>query len=127
VLRLFAVLAVLCIAGSTLGFARGDFAHGAGFASGGMGERHFGDKAGRRHYGLYRGWGAPYGSYGGDGYYGDDGYYDPPTVAPGEQPTYPTTALPTPESRTGLNCRTQTYKVPSERGGEASVTVVGNC
>ena len=120
-LRLFAVLAVLCIAGSTLGFARGDFAHGAGFASGGMGQRYFGGKAGRRDHGLYRGWGAPY------GFYGDDGYYEPPAVAPGEQPTYPTTALPTPESRTRSNCRTQTYNVPSGRGGEASVTVVRNC
>jgi hypothetical protein len=120
-LRLFAVLAVVCIAGSTPGFARGDFAHGAGFASGGMGERHFGGKAEHQH-GLYRGWGAPY------GYYGDDGYYDPSnTVAPDEQPTYPTTALPPHESRSRSSCNTQTYKVPSERGGEASVTVVQNC
>jgi hypothetical protein len=85
-----------------------------------MGERHFGGKAERQH-GLYRGWGAPY------GYYGDDGYYDPSTVAPDEQPTAPTTALPPDESGPRPNCATQTYKVPSQGGGEASVTVMRNC
>jgi hypothetical protein len=52
-----------------------------------------------------------------------DGYYDPSTVTPDEQPTYPTTAYPyvkPPRS----SCSTQTYKVPSENGGEASINVV---
>jgi len=94
---------------------------------GGIGERqfgdamtrgHFGGRGQRQHYGPYRGWAAPY------GYYGDSGYYDP-TVAPDEQPTYPTTALPPREGRPrSTGCSTQTYKVPSERGGEASVNVV---
>jgi hypothetical protein len=91
---------------------------------GGMGEGHFGGKMSGGHfggraehqpYGHYRGWGEPY------GYYGDSGYYDPSTVAPDEQP--PTTAYPyvkPPRS----SCSTQTYKVPSEDGGEASVNVV---
>ena len=46
-------------------------------------DSHFG--RGRR---LAPGWGAPY------GYYGDSGYYDPSTVAPDEQPTYPTADYP---------------------------------
>ena len=53
----------------------------------------------------------------------DSGYYDPSTVAPDEQPAYPTTAYPyvkPPRS----SCSTHTYKVPSEAGGEASVNVV---
>ena len=59
------------------------------------------------------------------GYYDDwySGYYDPSTVTPDEQPTYPTTAYPyvkPPRS----SCSTQTYKVPSENGGEASINVV---
>jgi hypothetical protein len=84
---------------------------------GGIGGDHFGGRAEHQPYGHYRGWGEPY------GYYGDSGYYDPPTVAPDEQPTYPTTVYPyvkPPRS----SCSTQTYKVPSEDGGEASVNVV---
>jgi hypothetical protein len=84
---------------------------------GGIGEGHFGGRAEHQRYGHYRGWGAPY------GYYGDSGYDDPSTVAPDEQPAYPTAAYPyvkPPRS----SCSTQTYKVPSEAGGEASVNVV---
>jgi hypothetical protein len=113
-----------CIATDALARGGGSGSRG-GF--GGMGERqfgdamrggHFGGRAQRQHYGLSRGWAAPY------GYYGDSGYYDP-TVAPDEQPTYPTTALPPREGRPrSTGCSTQTYKVPSERGGEASVNVV---
>src|SRR5215467_661957 len=88
---------------------------------GGIGVGHLGGRAEHRRY---RGWG-PY------GYYGDNGYYDPSIVAPDEQPTvaldeqpaYPTAAYPyvkPPRSR----CSTQTYKVPSEAGGKASVNVV---
>jgi hypothetical protein len=93
---------------------------------GGIGEGHFfGGRAEHRGNGHYQGWGEP------DAYYGDSGYYEPstippdeqPTAAPDEQPPYPTTAYPSvkpPRSR----CSTQTYKVPSEAGGEASVNVV---
>ena len=42
------------------------------------------------------------------------GHHDPSTVAPDEQPVKP----PSPS-----RC-TQTYKVPSERGGEASINIV---
>ena len=96
-------------------------AFGRGFAG-----QHFAETRGHfghdMHFGRGRrfaspGWGAPY------GYYGDSGYYDPSTAAPDEQPAYPTTAYPyvkTPRS----SCSTQTYKVPSEAGGEASVNVV---
>ena len=44
----------------------------------------------------------------------DRGDYDPSTVRPNEQPVKP------PRS----NCSTQTYKVPSESGGEASIKMV---
>jgi hypothetical protein len=44
----------------------------------------------------------------------DRGDYDPSTVRPNEQPVKP------PRS----NCSTQTYKAPSEGGGEASINVV---
>src|SRR5262245_51429795 len=44
----------------------------------------------------------------------DRGDYDPSTVRPNEQPVKP----PRP------SCSTQTYKVPSEGGGEASINVV---
>jgi hypothetical protein len=84
---------------------------------GGIDGGHFGGRAEHQRYGHYRGWGAQY------GYYGDSGYYDPSTVAPDEQPAYPTTAYPyvkPPRS----SCSTQTYKVPSEAGGQASVNVV---
>jgi hypothetical protein len=42
------------------------------------------------------------------------GDYDPATVGPGERPVQP----PRP------SCSTQTFKVPSEAGGETSVSVV---
>jgi hypothetical protein len=44
----------------------------------------------------------------------DSGDYDPSTVRPNEQPVKP------PRS----SCSTQTYKVPSEGGGEASINMV---
>src|SRR6516165_7141643 len=44
----------------------------------------------------------------------DRGDYEPPTVRPNEQPVKP------PRS----SCSTQTYKVPSEGGGEASINMV---
>jgi hypothetical protein len=137
--RLFAaVLAVACVVGSTPGFARGGGGGGhfdggiggghfggamSGGHLGGIGGDHFGGRADDQRFGHYRGWGAPYGYYGDNGYYGDSGYYDPSTVAPDEQPTYPTAAYPyvkPPRS----SCSTQTYKVRSETGGEASVNVV---
>ena len=129
---------VATIAVGSAGIATDAFARGGGGGShvgggghfgGGMGEGHFGGamsgghfggRAEHQRYGHYRDWGAPYGYY---GYDGDSGYDDPSTVAPDEQPTYPTTAYPyvTPP-RSG--CSTQVYKVPSEHGGEASVNVV---
>jgi hypothetical protein len=84
---------------------------------GGIGGGHFGGRAEHQRYGHYRGWGAPY------GYYDDSGYYDPSTVAPDEQPAYPTTAYPYAKPPRS-SCSTQTYKVPSEDGGEASINVV---
>jgi hypothetical protein len=97
--------------------------------------RHFGGAESARHFGG-RGalWGAPY------GYYGGTGYYDS-TLAPDEGPTYPTNAAPaqptylttpypiatTPpivKPPTRSSCSTQTYKVRSDGGGEASVNVV---
>ena len=128
----FAAIAVGSAGISTDALARGGGggSHFGGGMGGGhferMGEAHFGGAMSGGHfegrdehhrYGHYRGLGAPY------GYYGDSGYYDPSTVAPDEQPAYPTTAYPyvkPPRSR----CSTQTYKVPSEAGGEASVNVV---
>jgi hypothetical protein len=106
---------------------------GGGFSGGthlggGFGQSHFGGpgRAFGRGFAGQRGgvsrpaWGGPYGYY---GYYGDNGYYDPSTAAPDEQPAYPITTYPyakPPHS----GCSTQTYKVPSEAGGEASVNVV---
>jgi hypothetical protein len=73
------------------------------------------------HFGRGRsfapGWGGPY------GYYDNSGYYDPSTAAPDEQPAYPTTIYPYVEPPRS-SCSTQTYKVQSETGGEASVNVV---
>src|SRR5262249_7493624 len=63
----------------------------------------------------------PFGYY--DDWYSGYGYYDPSTVTPEEQPTYPTAAYPyvkPPRS----SCSAQTYKVPSENGGETSVNLV---
>jgi hypothetical protein len=122
-----AILAAALMVGS-VGMATDALARGGGGGSrgglggghfGGMGERHFGGGPVRQHYGHYRGWRTPYGYYG-----GDSGYYDPSTVAPDEQSTYPTPALSPREGRPHSSCSTQTYKVPSERGGEASIDVV---
>jgi hypothetical protein len=67
-----------------------------------------------------RGLVVPFGYY--DDWYSGYGYYDPSTVTPDEQPTYPTTAYTYVKPRS--SCSTQTYKVPSEDGGEASINVV---
>ena len=108
------------------GFGGGHFgdAMGGGRIGGGLGGGHIGGGrfAGRfdhRRHGRARGLAAPFGYY--DDWY--SGNYDPSTVTPDEQPTYPTTAYPyvkPPRS----SCSTQTYKVPSEAGGEASINVV---
>jgi hypothetical protein len=142
--RIAIMVAAIAVVGgiATDAFARGGGGGGGGHLGGGMGGGHFrtmgegqfggamsrghlgviggghfGGRAEHQRYGHYRGWGAPY------GYYGDSGYYDPSTVAPDEQPAYPTTAYPyvTPPRS---SCSTQTYKVPSEAGGQASVNVV---
>ena len=95
---------------------------GGGRIGGGLRAGHFG---GGRFAGRFepshrvRGLVVPFGYY--DDWY--SGYYDQSTITPDEQPTYPTTAPPyvkPPRS----SCSTQTYKVPSEDGGEASVNVV---
>ena len=133
-LQRIAILAAAIVVGSA-GLATDALARGGGGGSrGGLGGGHFGAMghfggammgghfgggAERQHYGHYRGGGAPYGYYG-----GDSGYYDSSTVAPDEQSTYPTPALPPREGRPHSSCSTQTYKVPSERGGEASIDVV---
>jgi hypothetical protein len=127
-LHRIAIIVAATLALGSAGIATDALARGGGGGGhlGGIGEGHFfGGRAEHRRYGHYQAWGEP------DGYYGDSGYYDPstvatdkqPTVAPDEQPAYPTTAYPyvkPPRSR----CSTQTYKVPSEAGGEASVNVV---
>jgi len=97
---------------------------GGGQFGGAMGGGRFGGGrfAGRfehGHHGRVRGLVVPFGYY--DDWY--SGYYDPSTVTPDEQPTFPITASPyvkPPRS----SCSTQTYKVPSEDGGEASINVV---
>jgi hypothetical protein len=107
------------------GFGRGHFgrpgvAFGRGFAG-----QHFAATRGHfghdMHFGRGRsfapGWGGPY------GYYDNSGYYVPSTAAPDEQPAYPTTIYPYVEPPRS-SCSTQTYKVQSETGGEASVNVV---
>jgi len=101
-----------------------DRAFGGGHFGGAMGGGRFGGGrfAGRfehGHHGRVRGLVLPFGYY--DDWY--SGYYDPSTVTPDEQPTFPITASPyvkPPRS----SCSTQTYKVPSEDGGEASINVV---
>ena len=108
---------------------------GGGRVGGGLAGGHFGGGrfAGRFEHGhRARGLAVPF-----FGYYDDwyGGYYDPSTVTPDEQPTYPTAAYPyvQPTYPTAAypyvkpprsSCSTQTYKVPSEDGGEASVNVV---
>ena len=78
------------------GFGRGHFGGPGGAFGRGFAGQHFAGARGRfgrdSHFDRGRrfapGWGAPY------GYYGDSGYYDPSTVAPDEQPTYPTADYP---------------------------------
>ena len=97
--------------GGHFGGAMGGGRIGAGFDGG-----HF---AGRFEHGRRgRGLAVPFGYY--DDWY--CGYDDPSTATPDEQPTYPTTAYHYVKPRS--ICRTQTYKVPSEGGGEASINVV---
>ena len=104
--------------GGHFGGAMGGGRVGGGFAGGHFGGGRF---AGRFEHGhRARGLAVPF-----FGYYDDwyGGYYDPSTVTPDEQPTYPTAAYPyvkPPRS----SCSTQTYKVPSGDGGDASVNVV---
>jgi len=101
-----------------------DRAFGGGHFGGAMGGGRFGGGrfAGRfehGHRGRVRGLVVPFGYY--DDWY--SGYYDPSTVTPAEQPTFPITASPyvkPPRS----SCSTQTYKVPSKDGGQASINVV---
>jgi hypothetical protein len=136
--RIGIIVAAIAVGGAAIAtdaLARGGGGGHFGGAMGGghigrTGGEHFGGK--RQHFGEHRGWAAPY------GYYGDSGYYDPSTDAPDEQPTYPTTAYPYVSTEQPTypttaypyvkpprsNCGTQTYKVPSKDGGEASVKVV---
>jgi hypothetical protein len=82
--------------GAHMGGGIGHFGGSGGAFGRGFAGQHFAAARGHfgrdRHFGRSRrfapGWGAPYGYYG--DYYGDSGYYDPSTVAPDEQPTYPT-------------------------------------
>ena len=94
-----------------------------GRIGGGLRGGHFGGDrfAGRfEHSHRVRGPVVPFGYY--DDWYSGYGNYDPSTVTPDEQPTYPTAAYPYVKPRS--SCSTQTYKVPSEAGGEASINVV---
>jgi hypothetical protein len=99
-------------------------AMGGGRIGGGLRAGHFG---GGRFAGRFepshrvRGLVVPFGYY--DDWYSGYGYYDPSTVTPEEHPTYPTAAYPYVKPPR-LSCSTQTYKVPSENGGEASINVV---
>ena len=102
-----AILAAALVVGS-VGMATDALARGGGGGSrGGLGGGHFGGM-GEAHFGSgpvrQRGWRMPYGYYG-----GDSGYYDPSTVAPDEQSTYPTPALPPREGRPHSSYSTQTY------------------
>src|ERR1700720_2517334 len=82
--------------GAHMGGGVGHFGGSGGAFGRGFAGQHFATARGHfgrdRHFGRGRrfapGWGVPYGYYG--DYYGDSGYYDPSTVAPGEQPAYPT-------------------------------------
>ena len=123
------------------GFGQGHFGRSGGAFGRGFAGQHFAETRGHFAHNMYfgrgqrfaPGWGALY------GYYGDGGYYDPSTVAADEQPTYPTVAYPfvAPDEQPTYpttpypygkpprsSCSTQTYKVPSESGGEASINVV---
>jgi hypothetical protein len=71
------------VGGAGAALARGAAGHHFAEARG-----HFGREGHLRGRRFAPGWGAPY------GYYGDSGYYDSSTVAPDEQPTYPTADYP---------------------------------
>ena len=124
-----AVLGSAAIATDAAARGGGRAGHGGGVMSGGhfggamgggrIGGGRFAGRFDHGHHGRARGLAVPFGYY--DDWYG--GYYDPSTTTPDEPPTYPTAAYPyvrPPHS----GCSTQTYKVPSESGGEASVKVV---
>src|SRR5262249_50976140 len=100
------------------GFGGGHF--GGAMGGGRFGGGRFAGRFEHGHHGRVRGLVVPFGDY--DGWYSGYGYYDSSTVTPDEQPTYPTTAYPYVKPRS--SCSTQTYKVPSEAGGEASINVV---
>jgi hypothetical protein len=148
-LHRFAIVVVAAALGSAA-IATDAVARGGGGAGhgGGVGGGHFGGErlAGKFEHGPHgraRGAAVPFGYYD-DGY---SGYYDPSTVTPDEQPSGPTTpyaqvqpsgptapyALVQPSGPTTpyaqakpprSSCSTQTYKVPSEAGGEASINIV---
>jgi hypothetical protein len=115
------------------GFGGGGFRGGGfgGFRGGGFGRfggvrggfGRFGGGRFGRGFGFYGGYGAPwYGDYG----YGDYGvpWYGDYGASPDEQSqpvASPTAGLPPRR----LGCSAQTYKVPSEAGGETSVKVWG--
>jgi hypothetical protein len=91
---------------------------GGGRIVGGLGGGHFARRFEHGHQGRARGLAVPF------GYYDDwSNGYDPSTVTPDEQPSDPTAAYPY-VKRPRSNCSTQTYKVPSENGGEASINVM---
>jgi len=105
--------------GGHFGGAMGGGRIGGGLRAGQFGGGRFARRFEPSH--RVRGLVVPFGYY--DDWYSGYGYYDPSTVTPEERPTYPTAAYPyvkPPRS----SCSTQTYKVPSENGGEASVNVV---
>ena len=110
--RMAIIVAVMVVVGGT-GIATDAFAAHGGGGGGAFAGGHFGEMGGRHFGGAVRATGSGY---------DDGGYYDPSTVAPDEEPTYPANAYPNPPRR--LGCSTQTYKVPSESGGQASVKVV---
>ena len=114
---------------------------GGGFSGGHFGGGNFAGRFKHGHHGRARGLTVPFGY--DDSYSGD---YDP-SVTPEEQPAYPTAAYPDvrraypttayPDVRPAhpttaypdvqpprSGCSTQTYKVPSEGGVEASINVV---
>jgi hypothetical protein len=104
------------VSGGHFGGAMGGGGIGGGLDGGRFGDGRF---AGRFDHGRARGLAVPFGYY--DDWY--SGYYDPSTVAADEQPTYPTAAYPDVKPPRP-SCSTQTYRVPSEAGGEASINVV---
>jgi hypothetical protein len=152
-LHRFAIVVLAAALGSaaiaTDAVARGG--GGTGHGGGGVGGGHFGAAMGGSHFGggMVRGFSGGHFS-GGRlaeqgrrerarsgavpfGYYDDwyNGYYDPSPVTPDEQasgPTIPYAYVKPPRyayvKPPRSSCTTQTYKVPSEAGGEASIKVV---